>query len=156
MRLTYSTDYALRLLILVGLETNRLVTIEEVATRFGISRNHLMKVAFQLGQGGYLETVRGRNGGLRLGKAPGRIVVGQVVREIEPDYAVVECQNPAGYCKNAPCCTLRSAMREAVQAFLAKLDQYTLEDLLRPKSKLRHLLGTTREFIANSRPASAK
>jgi len=156
MRLTYSTDYALRLLILVGLETDRLVTIEEVATRFGISRNHLMKVAFQLGQGGYLETVRGRNGGLRLGKAPGQIVVGQVVREMEPDFAVVECQSPAGYCKIAPCCTLRSAMREAVRAFLTKLDQYTLEDLLRPKSKLRHLLGTTRETIAHFRPARAK
>jgi Rrf2 family transcriptional regulator, nitric oxide-sensitive transcriptional repressor len=68
MRLTFSTDYALRLLMLVGLEPQRLVTIEEVADRFGISKNHLMKVAYQLGQAGYLETVRGRNGGLRLGK----------------------------------------------------------------------------------------
>jgi Rrf2 family nitric oxide-sensitive transcriptional repressor len=73
MRLTFSTDYALRLLMLVGLETDRLVTIEEVADRFGISKNHLMKVAYQLGQAGYLETVRGRNGGLRLGKAPSRL-----------------------------------------------------------------------------------
>jgi Rrf2 family transcriptional regulator, nitric oxide-sensitive transcriptional repressor len=78
---------------------------------------------------------------LRLGKAPSQIVVGEVVRRMEPDFAVVECENPAGYCKITPCCTLRSAMREAVQAFLEKLDQYTLEDLLRPKFKLRHLLG---------------
>jgi Rrf2 family nitric oxide-sensitive transcriptional repressor len=141
MRLTFSTDYALRLLILVGLEPEHLVTIEEVADRFGISKNHLMKVAYQLGQAGYLETVRGRNGGLRLGKAPSQIVVGEVVRRMEPDFAVVECENPAGYCKITPCCTLRSAMREAVQAFLEKLDQYTLEDLLRHKFKLRHLLG---------------
>ena len=141
MRLTFSTDYALRLLILVGLEPERLVTIEEVADRFAISKNHLMKVAYQLGQAGYLETVRGRNGGLRLGKAPSQIVVGEVVRRMEPDFAVVECQNPAGYCRITPSCVLRSAMREAVQAFLGKLDQYTLEDLLRPKSKLRHLLG---------------
>jgi Rrf2 family nitric oxide-sensitive transcriptional repressor len=141
MRLTFSTDYALRLLMLVGLKPDRLVTIEEVADRFGISKNHLMKVAYRLGQGGYLETIRGRNGGLRLGKAPAQIVVGEVVREMEPDFAVVECENPAGYCRIAPCCTLRSAMREAVQAFLAKLDQYTLEDLLRPKLKLRQLLG---------------
>ena len=118
MRLTFSTDYALRLLMLVGLETKRLVTIEEVADRFGISKNHLMKVAYQLGQTGYLETVRGRNGGLRLGKVPSQIVVGEVVRRMEPDFAVVECQNPAGYCKIAPCCTLRSAMGEAVRAFL--------------------------------------
>jgi Rrf2 family transcriptional regulator, nitric oxide-sensitive transcriptional repressor len=147
MRLAYSTDYALRLLILVGLETDRLVTIEEVADRFGISKNHLMKVAFQLGQAGYLETVRGRNGGLRLGKAPNEIVVGRVAREMEPDFAVVECESPGGYCKIAPCCTLRLAMREAVQAFLTKLDQYTLEDLLRPKSKLRHVLGVTRDKV---------
>ncbi len=145
MRLTFSTDYALRLLMLVGLETARLVTIEEVADRFGISKNHLMKVAHQLGQRGYLETVRGRNGGLRLGKAPDQIVVGEVVRKMEPDFAVVECESPAGYCRIAPCCTLRSAMREAVQAFLAKLDQYTLEELLRPKSKLRQLLGVNQK-----------
>src|SRR6516225_6407416 len=141
MRLTYSTDYALRLLMLVGLEAQRLVTIEEVADRFGISKNHLMKVAYQLGQAGYLETVRGRNGGLRLGKAPSQIVVGEVVRKIEPDFAVVECENPGRYCRIAGCCTLRSAIREAVHAFLEKLDEYTLEDLLRPKTKLRHLLG---------------
>ena len=141
MRLTFSTDYALRLLMLVGLETEHLVTIEKVADSFGISKNHLMKVAYQLGQAGYLETVRGRNGGLRLGKAPSQIVVGEVVRKMEPDFAVVECQNPTGYCRITPSCVLRSAMREAVQAFLGKLDQYTLEDLLRPKSKLRHLLG---------------
>jgi Rrf2 family transcriptional regulator, nitric oxide-sensitive transcriptional repressor len=141
MRLTFSTDYALRLLMLVGLEPGRLVTIEEAANRFQISKNHLMKVAYQLGQAEYLETVRGRNGGLRLGKAPDQIVVGEVVRTMEPDFAVVECEDPSGYCKIAPCCTLRSAIREAVQAFLAKLDEYTLEDLLRPKSRLRALLG---------------
>jgi Rrf2 family transcriptional regulator, nitric oxide-sensitive transcriptional repressor len=145
MRLTFSTDYALRLLMLVGLETDRLVTIEEVADRFAISKNHLMKVAYQLGQEGYLETVRGRNGGLRLGKAPDRIVVGEVVRKMEPDFAVVECESPAGCCRIAPCCTLRFAMREAVQAFLGQLDQYTLEDLLRPKLKLRQLLGVNQE-----------
>lgn len=141
MRLTLSTDYALRLLMLVGLEPDRLVTIEEVADRFHISKNHLMKVAYQLGQAEYLETVRGRNGGLRLGKAPDQIVVGDVVRTMEPDFAVVECESPTGYCRIAPCCTLRSAMREAVQAFLEKLDQYTLEDLLRPRSRLGQLLG---------------
>ena len=141
MRLTFSTDYALRLLMLVGLEIDRLVTIEEVADRFGISKNHLMKVAYQLAQAGYLQTVRGRNGGLRLGKASSQIVIGEVVRKIEPDFAVVKCENPGGYCRIARCCILRSAIREAVHAFLEKLDEYTLEDLLRPKTKLRRLLG---------------
>ena len=141
VRLTLSTDYALRLLMLVGLEPYRLVTIEEVADRFQVSKNHLMKVAYQLGQAEYLETVRGRNGGLRLGKTPDQIVIGEVVRTMEPDFAVVECEDPTGYCKIAPCCVLRSVMREAVQAFLTKLDEYTLKDLLRPKSRLRVLLG---------------
>src|ERR1700746_3896629 len=96
MRLTFSTDYALRLLMLVGLESDRLVTIQDVADRFGISKNHLMKVAYQLGQAGYLETVRGRNGGLRLGKAPSQIGVGEVVRRMEQDFAVVEGENTRG------------------------------------------------------------
>src|SRR5215469_6132830 len=130
MRLALSTDYALRLLMLVGLEIDRLVTIEEVADRFGISKNHLMKVAYQLAQAGYLETVRGRNGGLRLGKTPSQIVVGAVVRKIEPDFAVVECENPGGYCRIALCCTLRSAIREAVHAFLDKLDEYGLVEIV--------------------------
>ena len=81
MRLTFSTDYGLRLLMLVGLEPDRLVTIQEVADRFQISKSHLMKVAYELGQAGYLETVRGRNGGLRLGKAPEQIGVGEVVQQ---------------------------------------------------------------------------
>jgi Rrf2 family nitric oxide-sensitive transcriptional repressor len=138
MRLTLSTGYALRLLTLVGLEPDRLVTIEEVADRFHISKNHLMKVAYQLGQAEYLETVRGRNGGRRLGKAPDRIVVGKVVRTMEPDFAVAG-DSGASY-NIAPCCDLRCAMQEAVQAFLAKLDEYTLKDLLPLGSRLRELL----------------
>src|ERR1700740_1494466 len=141
MLLALSTDYALRLLMLVGLEPDRLVTIEEVSDRFHILKKHLMKVAYQLGQAEFLGTVRGRNGGLRLGKSPEEIVVGEVVRTMEPDFAVVECEDPTGYCKIAPSCVLRSTMREAVQAFLAKLDEYTLEDLLRPRPRLRQLPG---------------
>src|ERR1700730_14949050 len=118
MRLTFSTDYALRILMLVGLETDRLVTVEEVADRFGISKNHLMKVAYQLGQAGYLEPRSPRNGGLRLGKAPSQIVVGEVVRKMEPDFAVVECENPEGYSRIATSCTLRSAMAKAGPAFV--------------------------------------
>ena len=147
MRLSLSTDYALRVLRLVGLEPDRLVTIEEVAERFGISKNHLMKVAYELGQAGHLETIPGRNGGLRLGKALDKIVVGEIVRGMEPDFAVVDCESPTGYCRIAPSCVPRSVMREAVRAFLEKLDQYTLEDLIRPRSKLRSLLGIDRKRL---------
>jgi Rrf2 family transcriptional regulator, nitric oxide-sensitive transcriptional repressor len=147
MRLAFSTDYALRLLMLVGLEPDRLVTIDEVADRFGISKNHLMKVAYELGRAEYLVTVRGRKGGLRLGKAADQIVVGQVVRTMEPDFAIVECETARGNCRIAPCCVLRSALREAVGAFLEQLDQYTLEDLLKPKSSLRRVLGINYERV---------
>jgi Rrf2 family nitric oxide-sensitive transcriptional repressor len=150
MRLAFSTDYALRLLMLVGLEPDRLVTVDEVADRFGISKNHLMKVAYELGRAKYLITIRGRKGGLRLGKAPDQIVVGQVIRTMEPDFAIVECETPRGSCRIAPCCALRSALREAVHAFLDKLDQYTLEDLLKPKSSLRRVLEINNE---GSQPA---
>jgi Rrf2 family transcriptional regulator, nitric oxide-sensitive transcriptional repressor len=151
MRLAFSTDYALRLLMLVGLESDRLVTIDEVADRFGISKNHLMKVAYELGQAHYLITVRGRKGGLRLAKAPDQIVVGQVVRMMEPDFAIVECETQRGQCTIAPCCALRSALREAVRAFLEQLDQYTLEDLLKPKSGLSRALGINHERVQQAR-----
>jgi Rrf2 family transcriptional regulator, nitric oxide-sensitive transcriptional repressor len=68
-------------------------------------------------------------------------LVGEVVRTMEPDFAVVECETSTDGCRIAPSCVLRVAMREAVRAFLEKLDQYTLEDLLRPRSKLQRLLG---------------
>jgi Rrf2 family protein len=95
----------------------------------------------KLEQAGYIETVRGRNGGLRLGKVPSEIVVVEVVRTIEPDFAVVECQNSAGYCKIVSCCTLRSASEKLRRLSLNNSDEYTLVVLIRPKSKLRHLLG---------------
>jgi Rrf2 family nitric oxide-sensitive transcriptional repressor len=104
-----------------------------------------MKVAYKLGQAEYLTTIRGRKGGLRLRKAPDQIVVGEVVRMMEPDFAIVECETPRGHCRIAPCCALRAALREAVSAFLEKLDQYTLADLLKPKSSLRRVLGINYE-----------
>ena len=147
MRLTFSTDYALRLLMLVGLETKRLVTIEEVADRFGISKNHLMKVAYQLGQTGYLETIRGRNGGLRLvNKRQAQIVVGEVVRKNGTGLRSRRMSESGRLLQDrallyAAFCNGRSCSRR----FFQKLDEYTLEDLLRPKSKLRHLLGINKE-----------
>jgi Rrf2 family nitric oxide-sensitive transcriptional repressor len=103
------------------------------------------RVAYELGRAEYLITIRGSKGGLRLAKARKQIVVGQVIRMMEPDFAIVECETSRGHCRIAPCCALRSALREAVRAFLEKLDQYTLEDLLRPKSSLRRVLGINSE-----------
>ena len=91
MRLTDYTDYSLRTLMYLGLNRNGLVTIQEIADTYGISKNHLMKVVHQLGVAGMVDTVRGRNGGLRLKKEPEDINLGQVVRGTEPDLTMVEC-----------------------------------------------------------------
>ena len=94
MRLTYHADYALRLLMYTALKDGALVQIQEVADAYGISKNHLMKVAFQLGKQGFLDTVRGRGGGLRLARPPEEISIGDVVRKSEEDFTLVECFDP--------------------------------------------------------------
>ena len=141
MRLTLWTDYALRTLIYVGAKDGRLTTIAEIAESFDISKTHLMKVVNKLATQGYLETVRGKGGGIRLGRAPARIAVGEVVRETEDDLAVLGCLSGPGFCRIEGCCVLRGALRKATQAFMETLDGYTLADLLAPRAKLANRLG---------------
>lgn len=141
MRLTLWTDYALRTLIYVGAKGERLSTIAEIAESFGVSKAHLMKVVNQLGQHGYVETVRGRGGGIRLGRLPGQICIGAVVRDTEEDLAVMGCLGQTGFCRIEGCCVLRRALREATLAFLQTLDRYTLADLLAPGGRLARSLG---------------
>lgn len=129
MRLTRYTDYALRTLIYVGLQEPRQSSIAEIARAYGISESHLTKVVHQLGRLGLIRTIRGRGGGLRLGKPPREIVVGAVVRQTEDDLALVECF-AGGACAITAPCRLRRALGEALAAFLAVLDGYTLADLL--------------------------
>jgi Rrf2 family nitric oxide-sensitive transcriptional repressor len=130
MRLTLYSDYSLRLLMYAALRDGQRVTIQEVATAYGISKNHLMKVAFELGRKGYLETVRGRGGGLRLAKPPEKIGLGDVVRAVEDDFNLVECFEPdANRCNITGACRLRGALARALQAYFAVLDEYTLADL---------------------------
>ncbi|HLY47217.1 MAG TPA: Rrf2 family transcriptional regulator [Stellaceae bacterium] len=141
MRLTLGTDYALRTLIYVGAAGGRLATIAEIAESFRISKTHLMKVVNKLGQQGYLDTIRGKGGGIRLARSPGEIGVGAVVRETEEDLAVVGCLAATEFCRIEGCCVLRHALREATLAFLRTLDRYTLADLLAPGAALVHSLG---------------
>lgn len=140
MRLTLWTDYALRTLIFVGAKGG-LATITEIAASFDISKTHLMKVVNRLGQHGYLATVRGKGGGLRLARPPAEIRVGKVVRDTEDELAVMACLSEPGFCRIEGCCVLRRALREATEAFLATLDGYTLADLLAPGVPLAHSLG---------------
>lgn len=142
LRLTVYTDYALRLLMYLAVKDDGLATISEVATSYGISKNHLMKVAHQLGVAGYVDTVRGRSGGLRLAKPVEAIGLGDVVRHTEPDMALVLCFKPIdAHCAIRPCCVLRRALEKAGAAFMGVLDEYSLADLVKPKTPLRGLLG---------------
>lgn len=130
MRLTNFSDYALRLLMYAGAHEGRLITIEEAARAYGISRTHLMKVANMLTRAGYLRAVRGRTGGLMLARKPAAIRLGDVVRATEPDFVLAECFSPTGACVIKPLCRLPRILGEALQAFSATLDKYTLDDLM--------------------------
>lgn len=139
MRLSLYTDYALRVLIHVGTrEPPALSSIQEIADAYGISRNHLMKIVQDLGRIGLLETLRGRRGGLRLGRPPEKINLGALVRHTEQGFDLVDC----GGCVIAPACGLPRVFAEATRAFLAVLDRHTLADLLREGARdLRPLLA---------------
>jgi Rrf2 family nitric oxide-sensitive transcriptional repressor len=141
MRLTLWTDYALRTLIYVGAKGGRRATIAEIAESFDISKTHLMKVVNRLGQQGYIDTIRGKGGGIRLVRPPREIRVGAVVRETEEELAVMGCLAETGFCRIEGCCVLRHALREATLAFLRTLDGYTLADLLAPGARLVRSLG---------------
>ncbi len=140
MRLTLHTDYALRVLIQVGLNNGKLTTINEIADSFGISKHHLMKVVNDLSRKGYLDTVRGRNGGMQLMRKPRDINIGQVVRDTEDRLDVIECLSHHGYCRIERACVLRNVLREARDGFLTVLDAYTLADLIKPHKALSLLL----------------
>lgn len=142
MRLTVYTDFSLRVLMFLALRGDSLATIAEIAKAYGISKNHLMKVAHQLGLAGYIETVRGKGGGLRLARRPQDIVLGEVVRRTEPDMALVPCfAADDASCAIYPSCALRGVLSEAGDAFLSVLDKRTLADLVRPRAPLQKLLS---------------
>ncbi len=141
MRLTGFTDYTLRTLMYLALQPDRLVTIADIAGAYNISANHLMKVVHQLSVAGDIITMRGRRGGLRLGRPASEINIGAVVRRTEPDMALVACFESAHDCPIDSRCVLQRAMRDALGAFLAALDRYTLADLVTPKQALAELLG---------------
>ena len=148
MRLTVYTDYALRVLMYLALKEDRLATIAEIAKSYGISKNHLMKVAHQLGLAGYVETVRGRGGGLRLAKPVQAIGLGEVVRYTEPDMAIASCFKPLDApCAIRPCCVLKRALEKARDAFICVLDDYTLSDLVQPRGRLLGLLGISQTKV---------
>lgn len=142
MKLTHYSDYSLRVLIYLAVRTERLATITEIANSYGISRNHVVKVVHHLGKLGYLETLRGKHGGLRLAGKPEDINVGKVVRETEANLQIVECFGNDNACVLSPVCVLKSALDEALHAFLGTLDRYTLKDLVKPAGAIEEQLVT--------------
>jgi Rrf2 family transcriptional regulator, nitric oxide-sensitive transcriptional repressor len=144
MRLTSMTDYALRLLMYLARQPDRLCTIAEIARVHGISQAHLMKITHQLALAGWIETVRGKGGGMRLAQHPEKINLGKVVRSTESDFHLVECFGSGNDCVLDGQCRLSGVIHGALQSFMQHLDGHTLADLLptdssRKKSGPKHI-----------------
>jgi Rrf2 family nitric oxide-sensitive transcriptional repressor len=141
MRLTAFSDYTLRALIYLALRPGRRCTIDEIAAAYGISVNHMTKVVHQAAQAGEVRTLRGQGGGLLLARPAEEINIGAVLRRTEPDMEIVPCLGTGAACAIQPGCLLQGALAEALAAFLAVMDRWTLADLARPRERLSMLLG---------------
>lgn len=141
MKLTQYTDYCLRVFMYLGARDDGRATIREISEHYAISRHHVMKVVYELGQKGYLYNVRGKNGGIRMAIEPAHINLGMLIRDVEPDMALVECFSDSNQCCLTPVCVLRKALHEALEAFLEVLERYTVADLIAPRAQLRIQLG---------------
>ena len=142
MQLTKHTDYGLRVLFYLALQSDSRVSTEEIASVFGIPRNHLSKVVAKMAGNGIVESARGKGGGIRLKSAPQKISVGDVVRLLEGEALIVNCNRPL--CPVLPACRLRQVMLEAQQACFAVFDSYSLHDLTSGRGEaLRILLNVS-------------
>jgi Rrf2 family nitric oxide-sensitive transcriptional repressor len=141
MKLTAFTDYSLRVLIYLAAEPNRRATVAQIAAAFHISQNHLVKVVHFLGQQGWIDTVRGKGGGIQLARTAQAINIGRVVRDTEGAAVPAECFLPAGgHCAITAACRLRNVLADAVRAFYQVLDAYTLVDIARNRQALAKVL----------------
>lgn len=145
MRLTTYTDYTLRVLMYLTLkyESGELVTIDQIASAYAISRNHLMKIVHNLSVHGLLETTRGRSGGMRLARPPSEVSIGEIVRWSEDDFTLVECHSSGkeSSCVIFPACNLKLGFQRALQAFMQELDTMTLADAVNSPRTAQSLLG---------------
>ena len=140
MRLTAFTDYSLRVLMFLAAQPGQRATIGQIASAYGISENHLVKVVHFLGKAGWLTNVRGKGGGLELARPAGQVNLGAVVRDAEGEAVVVECFGSDNHCAIAGCCKLSGVLAEAVAAFEAVLARYTLADVTRNRDQLATIL----------------
>lgn len=149
MRLTSYTDYSLRVLIYLGLQSDRRVNVSEISERFRISRHHLTKVINDLSRGGFVRSYRGKGGGITLARAPEKINLGQVVRFTEGSLQLVECFRSDNACVITGVCTLADVLREACGSFLKVLDGHTVADLLTKRTSLKRRLWPQPATVAS-------
>jgi Rrf2 family transcriptional regulator, nitric oxide-sensitive transcriptional repressor len=143
VQLTYYTDYSLRVLMYLAIKHGRMANVSEIAERYNISRNHLVKVVYNLARGGFIKSYRGKGGGIELARDPAKINIGDVVRYTEGPPRPVECFDvEKNRCVIASACALAAILAEACDNFSATLDRYTLADLLRRRSRLANILGS--------------
>lgn len=152
MRLTLHTDYALRMLMYLAIHRDRPCRVTDVAADYGISRNHLLKVALKLGRFGYLATSRGRAGGIALARPPEDINLGAVVRQMEDGFDLTECMRIGGSCAITPACRLKGVVGRALDAFLAVFDDVTLADIAGNRKELLELLEMNRGKVQRRNP----
>lgn len=144
MELTFFTDYSLRALVFLAVRPDRLCRVSQIARCYGISRNHLVKVIHGLARGGFIETYRGRGGGIKLARTPDKISIGEVVLFTEGRFTPVECFRDDNQCPITPACLLPAILNEAFRSFISTLDRYTLADLLVRRKQLDALLSAAR------------
>jgi len=131
MQLTHYTDYSLRVLVYLCLKKSKPATISEIAAYYKISRNHLVKIVHNLANLGYIVTIRGKGGGMHLAYPANEINIGEVVRNVEPHFDIVECFSEQHTdCKIEPICKLKRMLQTATNTFLEELDQYSLQDVI--------------------------
>jgi len=158
MQLTRFTDYCLRVLMYLSCKQEGLTTIAELARSYRISSNHLMKVVHRLAQAGYIETVRGKGGGMRLARDPGQINLGEVVERCEETVAVLEClaDGYSGDCPLMPRCALRNVLRGAQRAFLDHLAAFSVQDLVESRSMRQAILTAEAPSPVRPRPRAGR
>jgi Rrf2 family transcriptional regulator, nitric oxide-sensitive transcriptional repressor len=144
MHLTAYSDYSLRVLIYLASKKNdELSNIKEIAEIYDISKNHLMKVIYNMGKMGYIETIRGRNGGIRLAKLPSDINIGEIIRKTEENFYIVECfEKHNNKCVMTPVCSLKHIFHDAIEQFLKVLDQYTLDDIVNQNPMMHNFFNS--------------
>lgn len=142
MQLTVHTDYALRVLMYLSIQPDKIVTIDEITDFYEISRNHLVKVVHNLSSKGFISTSRGKHGGMQLSRPPTEISIGEVVRRMEANFDIVECfSEDSKKCRVLPICNLKSVLQQASESFLSYLDQYSLADAVQSNNHLTKLIS---------------